>query len=123
MRPYQRLARDLVTALLLSVVRAYRLALTPFFGPCCRFEPSCSAYTEESLRIHGPLRGAWLGLRRILRCHPFSAGGLDLVPPVSTPLLQGRRDESSAFTPRQRWRRQHQYQYQHQHQHKDRRAS
>jgi putative membrane protein insertion efficiency factor len=79
-KAFLRLARDLVTALLVEVVRAYRAALTPFFGPCCRFEPSCSAYTEECLRIHGPLVGPWLGLRRILRCHPFSAGGLDPVP-------------------------------------------
>ena len=80
MRPSARRARHLVTVLLVTAVRAYRAALTPFFGPCCRFEPSCSAYTEECLRRHGPLGGAWLGLRRILRCHPFSAGGLDPVP-------------------------------------------
>lgn len=85
MRRHAHLARDLVTAMLVTFVRAYRAALTPFFGPCCRFEPSCSAYTEECLRIHGPLGGSWLGLRRILRCHPFSAGGLDPVPARTEP--------------------------------------
>jgi len=72
--------RAVMTVLLVAFVRAYRLALAPFFTPCCRFEPSCSAYTEACLRTHGPLRGSWLGLRRIARCHPFSQGGLDPVP-------------------------------------------
>jgi uncharacterized protein len=94
---YFRLARDLVTALLVGVVRAYRAALTPFFGPCCRFEPSCSAYTEECLRIHGPLLGAWLGLRRILRCHPFSAGGLDPVPAGAGAVVQQAAPATLAF--------------------------
>ena len=73
-------ARAVVTGVLVAVVRAYRLSFAPFFTPCCRFEPSCSAYTEACLRAHGPLRGSWLGLRRIARCHPFSRGGLDPIP-------------------------------------------
>jgi putative membrane protein insertion efficiency factor len=73
-------ARAAVTAVLIAAVRAYRMALAPFFTPCCRFEPSCSAYTEACLRAHGPLHGSWLGLCRITRCHPFSTGGLDPVP-------------------------------------------
>src|SRR5207247_7766934 len=75
-------ARSLAAALLILSIRAYRAALTPFFGPSCRFEPSCSRYAEGCVRQHGALRGGWLGLRRILRCHPFSPGGLDPVPPA-----------------------------------------
>jgi putative membrane protein insertion efficiency factor len=122
MRAYALLGRELVTALLVTFVRAYRVALTPFFGPCCRFEPSCSAYTEDCLRIHGPLGGAWLGLRRILRCHPFSTGGLDPVPSragTAPPDAAARAD--LGFTHRRPSRRQHQHQYQHRY--KDRQAS
>ena len=129
MRRYAHLARNLVTALLVNFVRVYRAALAPFFGPCCRFEPSCSAYTEECLRIHGPLGGSWLGLRRILRCHPFSAGGLDPVPAraeirlrtagtgyLPVPGFNAPPAMATASAPSV------QHQHQHQHQHKDRRA-
>jgi uncharacterized protein len=75
-----RAARRATVAVLVFLIRAYRAALTPFFGPCCRFEPSCSAYMEESVHRHGPISGARLGLLRIMRCHPFAAGGLDPVP-------------------------------------------
>jgi uncharacterized protein len=67
-------------ALIVCLVRAYRAALSPFFGPCCRFEPSCSAYAEEAITRLGAVRGSLLALRRICRCHPFSRGGLDPVP-------------------------------------------
>lgn len=78
-----RLARALrsgATWLLLALVHAYRLALAPLLGGACRFEPSCSAYAEQALRAHGPLRGAWLAGRRIARCHPLGAWGYDPVP-------------------------------------------
>jgi putative membrane protein insertion efficiency factor len=67
--------------LLLAVLRLYRRALSPVIGPCCRFEPSCSAYAEEALHAHGVLRGLALTAWRLLRCQPFARAGLDPVPP------------------------------------------
>lgn len=58
----------------------YRGGIRPFLGPSCRFVPSCSEFTEESIGRYGFFRGVWLGLRRILRCHPFHPGGYDPVP-------------------------------------------
>ncbi len=62
-------------------VRGYQVALSPLFGDCCRFEPSCSNYMIEALEIHGAFKGVLLGAWRILRCHPFGASGYDPVPP------------------------------------------
>ncbi len=61
-------------------VRAYRLLLSPWVGMHCRFQPTCSAYAIEALEKHGAFRGAWLALRRILRCHPGGGSGYDPVP-------------------------------------------
>ena len=66
--------------LLLVLVEAYRVTLSPLLGGFCRYEPSCSRYAEEALRRHGALRGARLTLRRLLRCHPLRPGGFDPVP-------------------------------------------
>jgi putative membrane protein insertion efficiency factor len=65
---------------LLLGIEAYRLLLSPLLGGHCRFWPSCSAYAEEALRRHGAGRGTLLAVRRVLRCHPFHRGGVDLVP-------------------------------------------
>lgn len=64
----------------LLAVRAYQLAIAPFSGGACRFEPSCSAYALEAIARHGAWRGVWLALRRIGRCHPWAEAGLDPVP-------------------------------------------
>lgn len=61
-------------------VHAYRLVLSPWLGLNCRFQPTCSAYALEALEKHGALRGGWLALRRILRCHPGGGSGHDPVP-------------------------------------------
>ena len=65
----------------LAIVRAYQLLLAPFSGGACRFEPSCSVYAMEAIEQHGALRGSWLAVRRLARCHPFARPGLDPVPP------------------------------------------
>ena len=61
-------------------VRLYRVTLSPLVGHSCRFQPTCSAYALEALARHGALRGGWLTVRRLLRCHPFGGGGYDPVP-------------------------------------------
>lgn len=66
--------------LLILLVRAYQLVLSPLFGKNCRFHPSCSAYAVEAIQKYGSLRGGWMALRRILRCHPWHPGGCDPVP-------------------------------------------
>lgn len=67
-------------ALFVNLIRLYRLLLSPLFQGMCRFEPSCSRYTEEAVQVHGPVRGVLLGARRLLRCHPFGGSGYDAVP-------------------------------------------
>jgi putative membrane protein insertion efficiency factor len=69
-------------ALLLLLVRGYQLFVSPLLGPRCRFYPSCSAYAVTALQTHGALRGSWLAVRRLGRCHPWNPGGVDHVPPA-----------------------------------------
>ena len=61
-------------------IRGYQLAISPMLGPSCRFYPSCSCYAHTAIERYGVLRGLWLSLRRLLRCHPFTEGGYDPVP-------------------------------------------
>lgn len=69
-----------LTWLLLGLIHGYRLGVSPVLGASCRYLPSCSAYAEEAVRIHGPIRGGWLAMRRVFRCHPLRPGGYDPVP-------------------------------------------
>lgn len=67
-----------------GLIRLYRYCISPLLGPSCRFYPSCSCYAEEALDQHGVARGLYLTTRRLLRCHPWHAGGYDPVPPSRT---------------------------------------
>lgn len=97
-----RLGGRALTLGLLGLVRLYQLTLSPLLGPRCRYWPSCSHYAAEALRVHGPLRGVWLGLKRILRCHPGSEGGIDPVPGgPSEALCREDPDLDAQFQPRQ----------------------
>ena len=76
---------------LTSLIRFYQYAVSPLLGSNCRFYPSCSCYAHEAVNVHGALRGSWLSVRRILRCHPWHPGGYDPVPPPDSlkPLSHG----------------------------------
>ncbi|HEY6331505.1 MAG TPA: membrane protein insertion efficiency factor YidD [Blastocatellia bacterium] len=66
-------------SVLIAVVRTYQLVISPLLPPACRFTPTCSVYMIDAIRKYGPLRGSYLGARRLLRCHPFHSGGYDPV--------------------------------------------
>jgi putative membrane protein insertion efficiency factor len=81
-----------MSRLLVALLRAYQVLLSPLIGQNCRFYPTCSNYAIEALRVHGAGRGGLLAARRVCRCHPWNEGGIDLVPPsckkTNTPHLQ-----------------------------------
>jgi putative membrane protein insertion efficiency factor len=65
--------------ILVSLLKFYKATVSPWLPPSCRFVPTCSEYACEAIERHGALRGSWMGLRRLLRCHPFHSGGYDPV--------------------------------------------
>ncbi len=69
-----------MTRLLVGLIAFYRYAFSPMLGQNCRFHPSCSCYAQEAVTKHGALRGLWLSLARLARCHPWHPGGYDPVP-------------------------------------------
>jgi uncharacterized protein len=97
--------RRLPRRLLAAPIHGYRLLLKPWLGNACRFEPTCSAYALLSLERHGAIGGSWLGAKRLLRCHPWCAGGIDPVPetwslpftaaPAGGPPLPAGRDPAN----------------------------
>lgn len=78
-----------MSRVLLALLRLYQRWVSGMLAPRCRFYPSCSAYAVTAVERHGPLRGTALAVRRLARCHPFSAGGPDPVPPVRPAPEQG----------------------------------
>ena len=79
--PGTRYTRSGMKAVLLWLIDAYKLLLSPFFGQQCRFYPTCSTYAREAIEVHGSLRGSWLAIKRIVKCAPWHPGGVDPVPP------------------------------------------
>ena len=73
-------AAKLMSLVLLGLIRGYQLLISPMFPPSCRYFPTCSDYARQAVAVHGPLKGGWLGLRRILSCHPWGGLGYDPVP-------------------------------------------
>ena len=65
---------------LIGLLKAYRLVISPLYGNVCRYYPSCSAYALRAVSVHGAAKGSWLAARRLLRCHPWAPGGYDPVP-------------------------------------------
>ena len=72
--------RKLLTRLLTALIRFYQTAISPMFPPACSYTPTCSQYAIEAIRKHGPLKGTWLAVKRICRCHPWGGSGYDPVP-------------------------------------------
>ena len=85
----------MIRALLVGLVRGYRLLLSPWLGSSCRFEPTCSLYSLQALQTHGAMAGSYLTLARLVRCHPWCAGGLDPVPAEKPGLFTGLINPSS----------------------------
>jgi uncharacterized protein len=69
-----------VKYVLIGLLKAWRLFISPLYGNVCRYYPSCSAYALRAVSVHGAVKGSWLTVRRLLRCHPWAAGGYDPVP-------------------------------------------
>jgi len=72
--------RELPRRIVMLPIRGYQKFISPGLPPSCRFSPSCSQYALEAVSKHGALKGTWLGVRRLVRCHPFNPGGYDPVP-------------------------------------------
>jgi len=90
----------MIQKLLILLVKGYRFILSPWLGSSCRFTPTCSAYALEALEIHGAAKGSYLTLRRLSRCHPWCAGGHDVVPrPQSAKTPPSSTSPSIADTP------------------------
>lgn len=77
--------KKLLGKLLIGLVKFYQAAISPIFPAACRYSPTCSHYMVQAIQLHGPIKGTWLGLKRIGRCHPWGSSGHDPVPPKQKP--------------------------------------
>lgn len=89
----------MMRGLLMGLVRGYRYFLSPWLGSSCRFEPTCSAYSLQALQQHGAATGSYLTVCRLLRCHPWCAGGHDPVPEVAPRLFRRLLDRADLSSP------------------------
>ncbi|WP_191249789.1 membrane protein insertion efficiency factor YidD [Kordiimonas sediminis] len=71
---------SILAKLLIGLFKLYRFGISPYLGPRCRYQPTCSAYGIEAVRVHGGLKGGWMAITRVLRCHPWGGYGYDPVP-------------------------------------------
>ena len=88
--------REWVQGLVIGLIKLYQRTLSRVLPGACRYEPTCSEYAVQAVRIHGVLKGVWLGMRRVMRCHPFAAGGYDLVPPPPARRARSEYEESAS---------------------------
>ncbi len=88
--------RNVPVAVLVGMIRVYQVVISPMTGPTCKYYPSCSSYAVQAIRTHGALRGTGLALWRILRCNPWSLGGVDDVPPARPRRDSLHRDDAVA---------------------------
>ncbi|MCK9628234.1 MAG: membrane protein insertion efficiency factor YidD [Bacteroidales bacterium] len=79
-KEFRRIVLKLISLPLLFLIKFYQYGISPLKPPSCRFTPTCSAYSLEAIRKHGPFKGLYLSVRRILRCHPWGGSGYDPVP-------------------------------------------
>jgi putative membrane protein insertion efficiency factor len=75
-----KIIAEIINNFMILIIKFYKTAISPYLGNNCRFHPTCSAYALEALKAHGPLKGFWLGAKRVAKCHPFHPGGYDPVP-------------------------------------------
>ena len=80
--------------ILILFIRAYQYLISPLLGAHCRFYPTCSSYAQTAVERYGVIRGSWLAVRRLSRCHPWNAGGVDLVPENLVPAVSANGDLS-----------------------------
>jgi uncharacterized protein len=81
---------------LIGFLRVYRALISPLYGEVCRYYPSCSAYALEAVQVHGSIKGSWLAVRRLARCHPWAPGGVDKVPPKASRPATSRDERDSS---------------------------
>ena len=75
----------------LAIIKFYKLAVSPYLPSTCIYQPTCSEYMAEAIEVHGVFKGTWMGMKRLVRCNPFTTGGLDPVPVVNEDVMSPTR--------------------------------